>query len=125
MTYGESIKKARKESRLTQAELADRCGLATVTIQQYERGIRQPSLEKLGKIAKALGTTVYEMIGPDWSGLDMSDAWAPVPENAKSPAPTNGSGTKINPRYFELSEEARSVVDAMIDQLSKAGQSED
>ena len=79
----------------------------------------------LGRIAQALNTTVYEMIGPDWSGIDMSDAWTPIPEDTKSPAPTRGSGTEINPRYYDLSEEARSVVDAMIDQLSKAGQSDD
>jgi transcriptional regulator with XRE-family HTH domain len=122
---GEKIQAARKKAGLTQKGLASIVGTASVTIRQYEANNREPSLAMLGKIAKALGTTVYEMIGPDWSGMDVSDAWVPIPEDAKNPAPTNGSGTKINPRYFELSEEARSVVDAMIDQLSKAGQSED
>lgn len=91
MTYGESIKKARKQSGLTQAELAKKCGLAAITIQQYERNLREPSLATLGKIAKVLDTTVYEMIGPDWSGIDMGDAFAP--EAKKEPAPISESGS--------------------------------
>ena len=35
--------------------MAIKCGLATITIQQYERGIREPHLETVIKISKALG----------------------------------------------------------------------
>lgn len=55
MTTGENIKKYRKKAHLTQKALATKCGLATITIQQYERGIREPHLETVIKISKALG----------------------------------------------------------------------
>lgn len=55
MTTGENIKKYRKKAHLTQKALAIKCGLATITIQQYERGIREPHLETVIKISKALG----------------------------------------------------------------------
>lgn len=55
MTTGENIKKYRKKAHLTQKELAEKCGLAHITIQQYERGLREPRLETVFKISKVLG----------------------------------------------------------------------
>lgn len=55
MTTGENIKKYRNKAHLTQKELAAKCGLAAITIQQYERGAREPHLETVIKISKALG----------------------------------------------------------------------
>lgn len=75
MSCGENIKKARKAVGLTQAQLAEKCGYATITIQQYERNLRQPSVMTLGYIAKALHTTVSELIEDRWSEYDMTDAW--------------------------------------------------
>lgn len=54
MSLGEKIQQARKEAGLTQAQLAEKCGLAAITIQQYERDKRQPRLEQLADIANAL-----------------------------------------------------------------------
>ena len=51
---GELIKKARKNKGLTQKQLAEKSKLATVTIQQYERNLREPRLENIIKIAHAL-----------------------------------------------------------------------
>lgn len=125
MTYGESIKKARKQSGLTQAELAKKCGLAAITIQQYERNLREPSLATLGKIAKALDTTVYEMIGPDWSGLDMSDAFAPEAEAKKEPAPIAGSGSnwdRLLSIFNQLSPEDQAELVSVAEKFAKASQ---
>ena len=36
MGFGENLKTYRKEAGLTQKELAEMCGIATGTIQQYE-----------------------------------------------------------------------------------------
>lgn len=85
MTYGEKIKKARKEAGLTQAELANKCGLAAITIQQYERNLREPKIEALRKIAEALG-----MPSPAYFVFD------PIPdETEKSPAPDEGEADRI------------------------------
>ena len=75
MDIGECIAIARKAAGLTQAQLAEKSGVAAITIHQYEHGKRQPRLDMLGKIARALNTSVYETVGSDWSGIDMSDAF--------------------------------------------------
>ena len=65
MTIGEQIKKARKSAGLTQAQLAERIGIAAGTIQQYERGIRQPRFEILEKIADELQISVVFLTRDD------------------------------------------------------------
>lgn len=112
MNVGEKIKQARKKAGLTQEALAKAVGMATISIQQYERNIREPNNAVLVKLASALGLPNAAYFYFD-----------PIPdEDKESPAPDEGEA-KINPRYFGLSAEDRAVVDAMIDRLSTAGQS--
>ena len=66
MTIGRHIQAARKKAKFTQKELAEACGLATGTIQQYELGKRQPRLGQLQAIAAALGISVSELVGEDY-----------------------------------------------------------
>ena len=70
MSVGGQIRKARKKAGLKQSELAEKLGLAVITIGQYERNQRQPRLEQLEAIAAALGTTVNWLLPPDnyWEG---------------------------------------------------------
>lgn len=63
MNYGENIKAARKAANLTQDELAKKCGLAAITIGQYERNLREPRQEQLQHIASALGVHVLDLMG--------------------------------------------------------------
>lgn len=62
MTVGDNIKSCRKKAGLTQRELAEKCGYATGTIQQYELGQREPRMKQLEQIARVLNTSVYEII---------------------------------------------------------------
>ena len=54
ITFGKHLRKLREHADLTQEELADRAGLHFTYIGQIERGLRNPSLINLEKIAKAL-----------------------------------------------------------------------
>ena len=47
MTFSERLKKARKNKKLTQKELAELCGLHYRTIQNWENGERRPANFKL------------------------------------------------------------------------------
>lgn len=60
MTIGELIKTWRKEKGLTQKQLAEKTGIATITIQQYEGGKRVPKAEFLAKIALALEISEHD-----------------------------------------------------------------
>lgn len=58
MSIGERIKEARKKAGLKQSELAEKLGVAVITIGQYERGVRQPRLEQFQRIAAILNVDV-------------------------------------------------------------------
>jgi transcriptional regulator with XRE-family HTH domain len=59
---GDLIRQARRESGLSQAELARRAGMPRSVINAYERHHRQPGVDALGRIARAAGMEVR--IGP-------------------------------------------------------------
>lgn len=65
---GRALQMIRKQSGLTQEELAQKLGLATGTIQQYELGIRSISAYRLFKFCKILPTLLLcftlEVAGP-------------------------------------------------------------
>lgn len=64
MNVGERIKIIRKAAGLTQKELADMSGnVATVSIQQYERGVRRPRLDQIQAIADALEVPINLLLG--------------------------------------------------------------
>lgn len=52
--FGIHLRKIRLENGLTQEQLADKAGMHFTYIGQIERGIRNPSLVNLHKLAKAL-----------------------------------------------------------------------
>lgn len=50
----QNLKKYRKEKKISQAVLAERCGVSTGTIGNIECGIASPSFDLLLKIAEVL-----------------------------------------------------------------------
>ena len=61
MTIGDRIRSARKEKGLTQSELAEKLGISYMVISQYERGIRNPKLDTVRRIADALGVDMQSL----------------------------------------------------------------
>ena len=62
MGVGDRIREARKQAGLTQNQLAEKSGVATISIHQYEAGKRKPQIERLQRIADALGVSITELI---------------------------------------------------------------
>jgi transcriptional regulator with XRE-family HTH domain len=54
-TFGSKIRSERTSKNLSQEELADKAGLDRTYISGIERGLRNPSLKNIHKIANALG----------------------------------------------------------------------
>jgi len=65
---GEAIKRIRKSKRMTQKNLAEKTGIAEITIRQYEAGMYEPKYNNLKKIAEALGVECSDIAGNTYSG---------------------------------------------------------
>lgn len=61
MTIAESIKRLRKSLNMTQKQLAEKTGIAQITIQQYEAGKYEPKRDNLIKLAKALNADIADI----------------------------------------------------------------
>lgn len=61
-TVGDCIRDMRKSSGMTQAELAKKVGLSTITIRQYESNAREPRFTTLQSIATALECEVSVLL---------------------------------------------------------------
>lgn len=58
---GKRIRKARREKKMSQEELADRVGLHYTTISRIERGISNPPVHTIDKISKALKVSLSDL----------------------------------------------------------------
>lgn len=56
--FAENLKRLREAAGLTQAALAERLSLPLRAIQNYEQGVREPSIDSLVPMAQGLGVTV-------------------------------------------------------------------
>ena len=59
---GMNVRRRREEKELTQEALAERADLDPTYISGIERGIRNPSVLSVVRIAKALGTTTSKLM---------------------------------------------------------------
>jgi len=60
--FGKNVKEIRLEKKLSQGKLAKIIGVHPTYISGIERGLRNPSLITLEKIAKALEVKIDELI---------------------------------------------------------------
>lgn len=60
--FGKTVRKIRLKQGLSQGDIARRLNLHRSYISGIERGIRNPSLKVIQKIAKALGVMVGDLI---------------------------------------------------------------
>ena len=112
MTIGKRISAARKQAGLTQSQLAEKCTVATITIQQYELDKRQPRLEQLSKIAVALGVTVSDLVDGDyWSTL--SDA------ERKAAFAANPYKELLNGLFDQLNDEGQQKAVERVEELTE------
>ena len=59
----ETMRKLRRDQGLSQTELARKAGLSRASVQRYEANDTTPSVDRIAKIAQALGTTIDNLIG--------------------------------------------------------------
>lgn len=62
MTIGENIKRLREQAGMTQEDLGEILGITHSAVSLIESDKRGITVEKVQKIAKALGVTIYEIL---------------------------------------------------------------
>lgn len=60
--FGKRLRQLREERGWSQEEFADRAGLHRTYVSAVERGVRNPTLSVLERIAKAMGVSLAEML---------------------------------------------------------------
>lgn len=61
-TLGINVRRYRTERGLTQEGLADEVGLALTYVGQIERGLRNPTLDIVERLARALGVNALDLL---------------------------------------------------------------
>lgn len=113
---GSKIREIRKDKGLSQIEVAQAAHIAINTLRLYESNKRQPRLDLLGKIALALNTTVFELVGSDWRQIDMSGAFD-FDDGHKSR--DDGHKSRLNAAFNSLNNKGKAVAVERVEELTK------
>lgn len=109
MSLGQAIKLVRKDSRLTQEELAELANLSRSYVADIERGRYSPSMSTLEKIAEALNITVADILSKDTDKVgcyDVGRRLEEIYEDLKRGGNLMFSGEKLSPESIELIKES-------------------
>lgn len=64
MYFGENLRSERQRKGITQKLLAEKAGVSTAAIAQYELGTKSPSIVTAERIAEALGVRLEKLLKP-------------------------------------------------------------
>lgn len=80
MSFSDRLKKLRGERNVSQKEVAEFIGISDVMVSMYEQGKKQPSVDKLEKLATYYGVTSDYLLGTDSSVDELETVF---PEGVK------------------------------------------
>ena len=100
---GQKVERQRREARLSQTQLAERCGLARGSIANIESGNQRPTLHTLWSLADALQVDMRSFL-PSPDEFRMSKASATRP--------------KITERLAKAAGESRNQITSFIEKVS-------
>lgn len=111
MSIGSRIRKARKDKKLTQSQLAAQCGITKGAISNYENDVSTPDIEKLSIIMSCLE------VDPNYIYQDyFSEKNAPA---------LSASDEALLYAYHRASVEDRQIIDNIVSRYAPAASSRD
>lgn len=122
MSMGKQLQEARKAKKLTQKELAEKIGVATGTIQQYELDKRQPRMEVLKTLSGVLDTPVGKLMGLEdmggglWGKEAGDDAYIKLAANIER---HHGSLARLDTAFSKLNEKGQQIAIDRVEELTK------
>ena len=63
MKFGEFFREARKQSGLSQKQVAEKLGVYQSNVSDWENDISRPEYENLIALAEIYGVTLYDILG--------------------------------------------------------------
>lgn len=73
MEFSERLKKLRKDTGLTQVDVASKLGISQQAYASWERGVKKPTQDNLVKIAQILNVSVDYLVGNSEEKTDELD----------------------------------------------------
>lgn len=116
---GANIRRVRTKAGLTQKELAERVGVATNTISDWENGRREPSVRQIVMIAKACNVELGELFQPHQAGVESCEV-APAPASTAHEVPQQSTqqsgvaGSRIDQKVVFVS-----ILDRFLDKTQE------
>lgn len=80
--FKERLRHLRKQKGLDQSELAEALNVASTTVSIWERGVRMPEMDTLGKISQFFDVSLAYLLGEE-TGEKISKASASFPRRLK------------------------------------------
>lgn len=91
MTVGKKIRAIRKSLKQTQKQLAKASGIGLNSIIRYEKGLRDPTISQLQKIAQGLGVPLVELLPEkDYGKTWLAYAYPPAHIDREAWGPCEG-----------------------------------
>lgn len=76
MSFGDRLREARRNKKLTQEQLGKQIGVAKSTIVGYEKGNREPDIDKIKKISEALEVDPNFLLDVNYDSVDYDSAFS-------------------------------------------------
>ena len=73
MEFSERLKNLRKQTHLTQVDVAEKLGISQPAYASWERGVKKPTQENLVKLAQVLNVSVDYLVGNSEEKSDELD----------------------------------------------------
>lgn len=73
MEFSERLKKLRKDTGLTQVDVASKLGISQQAYASWERGVKKPTQDNLVKIAQILDVSIDYLVGNSQETLGELD----------------------------------------------------
>lgn len=102
MTVGKKIRAIRKSLKQTQKQLAKASGIGLNSIIRYEKGLRDPTISQLQRIAQGLGVPLVELLPEkDYGKTWLAYAYPPahIDREAWEPCKLCNQFGEIDPCY--------------------------
>jgi len=85
--FGKHLRSLRTRAELSQEELADRAGIHVTYLSGVERGLRNPSIRNVRRLAQAMGVPTRELFSFEES---------PFGSNDQPARPTNKDSSRLS-----------------------------